>query len=300
MTDDSPAAVGSVDSDRPDAAGGPANRFPTGHYYSPMYDSGELAAKRDHVWPETARETVGIDWRATEQEELLRIFAQMPKLDFVHDATEDPTAYYTLNDQYPPLDAWVLACMIELSRPARMIEVGSGHSTLVCARANRERLDRAMHLTCIEPHPRDFLTAGVDGVNELRVEQIQDTPLELFAELSAGDVLFIDTSHTVKTGGDVPWIFGEIIPRLTPGVLVHMHDVFIPGDYPEAWVMDGWGWNEIYLIRAFLTWNERFEIVWGCQYMLQNHFDDVVAAFPALRPDQRHGGSSLWMAPRQT
>lgn len=275
----------------------PATRFPVGHYYSPMYDSRQLAAERERLWPPAPRETIGIDWRDEAQVELASQFAAAPKLDFVADPTEDPTVYHTRNDQYPPLDAWVLAGMLERVRPARMIEVGSGFSTLVSARVNRERLDRSMHLTCIEPHPRDFLTAGVDGVSELRVERIQDTPMELFGGLSAGDVLFIDTAHTVKTGGDVVWIFGEIIPRLAPGVLVHIHDVFLPGEYPEPWVMEGWGWNEIYLVQSFLAFNSAFEILWGSQYMLDRHLDAVLEAFPGI-PREAPTGGALWIRRR--
>ena len=292
------ATAGAADAAPARPLDAPANRFPTGHYYSPMYDSRELASRREQIWPQVLRETAGIDWRDAAQVELCRAFGEKPKFDFVEQSPDDPTVYFTRNDQYPPLDAWVLVGMLERFRPSRMIEIGSGFSTLVSARANRERLDRSVWLTCIEPYPRDFLTAGVDGVSELRVEKIQDTPLELFAQLSAGDVLFVDTAHTVKTGGDVTWIFGEIIPRLAPGVLVHIHDVFLPGDYPETWVMEGWGWNEVYLVQAFLSFNDQFDILWGAQYMLYTHPDEVIAAFPALPRDAMHGGS-LWIQRRQ-
>jgi SAM-dependent methyltransferase/predicted O-methyltransferase YrrM len=274
------------------------NRFPIGHYYSPMYDVEELASRRGRLWPQTPSETPGIDWRDRSQLELCRALGAEPKLELAADPTDDPTVYYASNDQYPPLDAWVLAGLLESRRPSRMIEVGSGFSTLVSARVNRERLDHSMRLTCIEPYPRQFLTGGVDGVSELRVEKVQDTPSELFAELSAGDVLFIDTSHTVKTGNDVTWIFGEVIPRLAPGVLVHIHDVFLPGEYPEHWVMEGWGWNETYLVQSFLAFNGAFDIVWGSQYMLNSHLHEVVTAFPGIAGDPWHGGA-LWIERRQ-
>jgi hypothetical protein len=151
-----------------------------------------------------------------------------------------------------------------------------------------------MRLTCIEPYPRDFIVAGVPGVTDLRVEQVQDTPLELFSELASGDVLFVDTSHTLKSGGDVTWIMQEIIPRLAPGVLVHIHDVFIPGEYPEQWVMEGWGWNESYAVRAFLSFNSAFEILWGTQYMLHTHPDAVIETFPGLASGPL-SGAALWI-----
>ena len=120
-------------------------------------------------------------------------------------------------------------------KPARMIEVGCGFSTLVSARVNREYFDSQIHLTCIEPYPRSFLTDGIEGVDDVVVQKIQDVPLEFFESLTSNDILFIDTSHTVKTGGDVTWIFHEILPRLSTGVIVHIHDFYLPGEYPEPW-----------------------------------------------------------------
>jgi hypothetical protein len=148
---------------------------------------------------------------------------------------------------------------------------------------------------CIEPYPRQFLLDGVAGISDLRVERIQDTPLELFEGLGEGDILFIDTSHTVKTGGDVIWIFHEVLPRLARGVYVHIHDVFLPGDYPEPWVLDGWGWNESYLVRSFLSYNSVFEVVWGSQYMLQRHPESIQRAFPEQAQYAARAGASLWI-----
>jgi Methyltransferase domain len=122
-----------------------------------------------------------------------------------------------------------------------MIEIGSGFSSLITARVNREERSGELNFTCIERYPRDFLQACVEGITNLRAERIQDTPLDVFDELEANDVLFMDTSDTVKTGRDVPWIFHQLIPRLAVGVYVHVHDGFLPGACPEAWVTDGWG-----------------------------------------------------------
>jgi hypothetical protein len=127
------------------------------------------------------------------------------------------------------------------------------------------------------------------------VEKVQDTPLEVFETLSSGDVLFIDTSHTVKTGGDVPWLFEEVLPRLAPGVHVHIHDIFLPGDYPEFWVQEGWGWNEVYLVHAFLAFNAGFEVTVGAQFMLHRHQDVLLETFPGLREHVHRAGAALWL-----
>jgi predicted O-methyltransferase YrrM len=274
-----------------------ACRFPLGHYYSPLPDNRELARepRRGMVWPERARPTPGIDWNGAWQRRLAEIFAAQDRLDFEDDESSDPTRYWTRNDQYPALDAWVLEGMLRYLRPRQMIEVGSGYSSLVTARVNREFLNGSMRFTCIEPYPRGFLQQGVPGISDLRVEEIQDTPLDLFETLGDGDVLFIDTSHTVKTGGDVAWIYGEILPRLSRGVVVHIHDAFIPGEYPEQWVLEGWGWNEIYLIRAFLAFNSGYDIMFGVRWMLENHPELIDEAFPGFGGHRDRGGAALWI-----
>jgi FkbM family methyltransferase len=281
---------------------GVACRFPLGHYYSPLPDSRELGRepRRAQVWAPTPRATPGIDWRPEAQRRLAtEVLEPQERLRFARTQTPDPTEYWAENDQYPPLDAWVLEGLLRHLRPARMIEIGSGYSSLVTARVNRELLDGSMAFTCIEPYPREFLLEGVPGISELRVEQVQDTPLELFEQLGAGDVLFVDTSHTVKTGGDVAWIYGEVLPRVPPGVVVHIHDAFLPGEYPQSWVLEGWGWNEVYLIKAFLAFNEEFEVMFGVQWMLHNEPELIDRAFPGFESYRERLGGALWIRRRE-
>ncbi|HUN78378.1 MAG TPA: class I SAM-dependent methyltransferase [Solirubrobacteraceae bacterium] len=241
------------------------------------------------------REAIGLEWNGEGQLSLCREMARQKCFGFPEEASDDETEYYAANGQFPPLDAWVLEGVLRHFKPRRMIEIGCGFSSLVSARTNCDHLDLGMELTCIEPYPRPFLLSGVPGITNVRVERIQDTPLELFVELGKDDIVFVDTSHTVKTGGDVTWIFHEIVPRLAAGVIVHIHDFFLPGDYPEPWVMEGWGWNETYLVRSFLTFNSAFKVLWGTKYMLIHHPDDVRVAFPNLDRYSAMGGASLWI-----
>src|SRR4051794_5808587 len=194
-------------------------RFPLGHYYSPVYDPRELAAepRRAQIWPPTPREAAGVDWRQDEQVALCTgPFAGQERLRFAVEETADPTEYFATNDQYPALDAWALEAMIRHHRPARIIEVGSGFSSLVTARVNREHFDSRIDFTCVEPYPRQFLVDGVPGITGLRVEKVQDSPLDVFTALGDGDILFVDTSHVVKTGGGGPWIYREVPPPPAP------------------------------------------------------------------------------------
>jgi hypothetical protein len=81
-------------------------------------------------------------------------------------------------------------------------------------------------------------------------------------------------------------------------VVVHIHDVFLPGDYPQPWVLEGWGWNEVYLVHAFLAFNSGFEVLLGAQYLLQNHRDVLDEAFPSLAAHEAGGGAALWLRRR--
>jgi predicted O-methyltransferase YrrM len=271
---------------------------PPGHFYSPIVDPAELIAepRRSRVWPARSRETLGVDWHDADQVALCRdVFAAQHRLSFRVEASDDPTEYFVMNDQYPPLDAWLLEAMIQWLRPRRMIEIGSGFSSLVTARVNRELLGGQLRFTCVEPYPRQFLLDGVPGISDLIVDLIQDVPLEAFDSLGARDILFIDTSHVVKTGGDVTWIFHEIVPRLATGVVVHIHDIFLPSEYPEAWVAEGRSWNESYLVHSFLAFNEAFEVVFGNSFMAERHPDVLAGAFPGWPTSPSRGGASLWL-----
>jgi predicted O-methyltransferase YrrM len=272
-------------------------RWPLGHYYSPVPDTRRLRLRRfnQRVWPPEPHATPGIDWRGEEQITLCQELAREKPLEFPAEATGDPTEYFKKNQMLPALDAWLLQAMLRRLGPARVVEVGSGYSSLVTARVNRELFGGRIQVTCIDPHVSHFLRGGVEGIAEIRAEEVQDTPLELFEKLEAGDVLFIDTSHTVKTGGEVPWLYNKVLPRLAPGVAVHLHDVFLPGDYPEEWVMEGRAWNELYLIESFLAFNSGFAILIGSRWMVQNDWPALVAAFPALQPEDAEIAGSLWI-----
>ena len=117
--------------------------------------------------------------------------------------------------------------------------------------------------------------------------------MEFFSQLDSGDILFIDSSHTVKIGGDVNYLFLEVLPRLKPGVIVHVHDIFFPFEYRRHWVLDEFRfWTEQYLLQAFLTFNSEFEVLMANYYLSRYHKEHLRAAFPDL---PRWIGGSFWM-----
>ncbi len=254
---------------------------------------------RSRIWPMTHHPQPGINWRESAQREfLVKVLGAQERLVFDDEGDPESGRYYALNGQFPPLDAWTLEGLLRHVNPGRVIEVGSGFSSLITARVNRELFRNEVHFTCIEPYPRSFLLRGLEGISELIVAKVEDVPLACFDELGNGDIVFIDTSHVLRTGNDVAWIYGQILPRLRTGVYVHIHDVFIPGDYPEQWVREGWGWNENYVVEAFLQFNEAFDVVLGVQWARQNAQQEVALAYPALVTSPDQGGASLWLRRR--
>ena len=268
------------------------------HFYSPLPDLGRLdqPEERTRIWPEEPHSMPGIDWRADDQLRLCtEVFARQEPFAFPRESSADTPEYAHDSRRYPPVDAFVLQAFLRHLRPARVVEVGAGYSSLVTARVNREYFGEQIHFAAIDPYPLEFLERGVPGLTELRAEQVQDTPFEVFEQLGENDVLFIDTSHVVKTGGDVPWIYNQILPRLRSGVVVHLHDTFLPWDYPEEWVFAGKGWNEQYLMQAFLAMNPAFEVMLGTHWMMRRHWDLLCRAFPDIVDSDRRDSSSLWI-----
>ncbi len=297
---DSPSSAPSEPA-RPEPRDEPRFYWPSlTHFHSPVPDTRilSLEASRARIWPEAAPQRRGIDWRGEQQLALVGELAKQTPLRFPEEPTADPLEYYAPNPSFGYYDSWAMGAMLRHLRPARMIETGSGWTTLLAARVNREYLNGEMELTCIDPYPQEFLSGGVDGLARLMKQPVEETPPATFEQLDAGDVLFIDGTHAVKTGGDVVFLFGEVIPRLRRGVVVHVHDIFLPRDYPEQWVLSGWGWNEQYLLQAFLAFNPEFEIVLGMAWLTENHPDVVADAAPGPAHERPRFEASLWFRRR--
>lgn len=267
---------------------------PLGHFYSPIGDIDALAAERLRLWPYDECCT-GIDFQAGAQTRLLRdIFPPLLEAFDYPEYTTDGVSYHLHNSQFGHADARALFALLRLWQPRRMIEVGSGYSTLLAADINRRFLDNALHLTAIEPFPRGFLQ-DLPGLQSLRIERVQDTPAHVFDALEAGDVLFIDSSHVLKTGSDLVHLLTQVLPRLASGVHLHFHDLFLPDEYPPQWVIDeNRSWNEQYVVQAILASNPRYRVLYGTQYALTRLTDVAHAAFGSLS-GQAYAGGSFWI-----
>jgi 2-polyprenyl-3-methyl-5-hydroxy-6-metoxy-1,4-benzoquinol methylase len=271
------------------------------HFYQPIPDAQSLP---ETVWSRPSK-LVAIDMNDAMQLDLLR--NEFPKFrdeyeKFPTRPTQNPAEFYLNNQLFDGSDALVAYCMVRHFQPRLVIEVGSGFSSLVLGQAVTKNNNNA-GLICIEPFPREFLKNGFPGLQKLIEKNVQDIDVKFFSQLEAGDMLFIDSSHTVKTGGDVNYLFLEVLPRLNPGVIVHVHDIFLPFDYRRDWVLDELRfWSEQYLLQGFLTFNSEFEVLMANSYMAHEYLDGLKTAFPSLKKLKATlpnpvgwGGGSFWM-----
>lgn len=199
------------------------------------------------------------------------------------------TGYAPGNGYFDSPDAEALYLMVRRAAPARVIEVGCGNSTRVTRQAV---LDGGLStvLTAIDPAPRADIAAVVDRFEQAPLEAVDP---EMFADLAASDILFIDSSHQVRMSNDVAHLFCRIIPALAPGVLIHVHDVFLPYEYPKRFFYDCPSWAEQYMLHALLQ-GGGYDILWP-GYHLQQDRPDAVAALPFLQNGRAH---SFWIRKR--
>lgn len=272
---------------------------PNGHFYSPVCDPADLKQRAAEIWPDPPSACLGIDFNDASHLEILRQWFPRHIKDFdypEHGAADTELShFYIQNSQFSWLDARALFVILRELQPRRVIEVGSGYSSLLMADVNRRFLGSRSRIRCIEPYPREFLKRGVAGIDAVLVQRVQDVPLSVFAELEAGDVLFIDSSHVSKTGSDVNYLYFEVLPRLACGVVVHIHDIFLPHDYPRDWVIDeNRSWNEQYVLRALLMHSSAFRTLFGCSYAWWRFPQEVIASL-GFHDRRGFAGASYWM-----
>jgi hypothetical protein len=265
-----------------------------GHYYSPFPDMAEVGRRINYIYPPTHFDLAGIDLRAEEQKQLLLKFLPYYASPFIERHHNPSSRYFRPNGSFPFQDAFTLYAMLQCFKPKRLVEVGCGMSSCVIL-DSCEKLQLGTTLTFIDPHP-DFMLQLIRPTDhtrfELRSQCIQDVPLEVFTQLDAGDILFIDTSHSSKIGSDVNHIFFRILPFLKKGVFVHFHDIWYPFEYPIDCLHRGMFWNEAYLLRAFLMFNQSFQIVLFNNFINQFMTDGIRASFPLFLDEP---GGSIWL-----
>jgi predicted O-methyltransferase YrrM len=269
-----------------------------GHFYSPYPDLAEIRERAGEIW-KPLDSAPGIDLRETQQWALLDDLAGLaPDLPFADSESSIATGRYRPDNRpYVLGDAVVLAAMLRHLGPRRYVEVGSGWSTAVALDVRDHYLDDT-EIICIDPYPTrllDVLAGENPAQFSLRRESVQDTNADVFDQLEAGDVLFIDSTHVVRAGSDVNHLVFEILPRLAPGVAVHVHDVFDGFEYPRRWVEERRAWSEAYLVRAFLQFNDAFAVTLFTSWL---HARDPARYLSALPQARQNPGAQLWLTRR--
>jgi len=263
------------------------------HYYQPLVNPKKHLKKSLR----NDRELTGIDFNVEEQ------LALLSKFDYNNELLAFPlqkradTEYYYHNFSFTPGDAEYLYNMVRHFKPKRMIEIGSGMSTLMTLNAiNKNKEDDKGYncrYTCIEPYEKSWLEK-LDI--ELQRKKVEDVDKSIFLELGPGDILFIDSSHMIRPQGDVLFEFLEVLPMIKSGVIVHVHDVFTPKDYRDDWIYDmHYLWNEQYLLEAFLSFNKEFRVIGALNYLTHHYRAQMAAKCPVFKDQLDREPGSFWM-----
>lgn len=263
------------------------------HYYEPQFDfsSIRLPLMQERALP-------GIDWNVDEQ------LALMDSLSFADELAATPAErteglrFHVNNSSFESGDAEFWYQLVRKKKPRRIFEVGSGNSSLMAIAAIRRNQEEdntyACKHICIEPYEMPWLEDTPALVVRERVEELAPS---FFSELENNDILFIDSSHVIRPEGDVLFEYLNLLPTLNSGVIVHIHDIFSPRNYPEEWLVGQVRfWNEQYLVEAFLTHNSSWSIIAALNYLRHNHYDRLKTVAPFLTQDREPG--SLYIQKR--
>ena len=271
--------------------------YPPGHFYSPIVDPSEIEAAFRHQSQQPA--PVNLPGIAISLDNHVALWQRMVPLLTEIPFPDEPTPgfrYHFRNANYSYGDASMLYAMLRLFEPRRLIEIGSGFSSACSLDTIDRYLNGRVDVTFIEPYAnllRQVLGHQTMQTVDLYETPVQHAPLELFSELANNDILFIDSTHVLKTGSDVCHELFNILPRLASGVLIHFHDMFWPFEYGEEWVLtENRSWNELYGIHAFLMYNKEFEIVFFNDYFRRWRRDLIAATYPNFL---NNTGGSLWL-----
>lgn len=262
------------------------------HFYDPLFNPKHLKRSlREN------RNLSHIDFNDSEQLKILNSFNYNNELiQFpLEDPMNDNREYYYNNGIFRSGDSEFLYSMIRLFKPHKFVEIGSGCSTLMAINAIKKNIssssDYVCEHICIDPYAEKWLER-----NDVKViyKKVEELDLSFFKELDANDILFIDSSHIIRSQGDVLFEYLEILPNLKKGVLVHIHDIFTPKDYLDEW-FGKYFWNEQYLLEAFLSFNKEFRIVGATNYLSHKYNEQFASKCPIFKSQKGREAASFWI-----
>lgn len=262
------------------------------HFHSPVPDLDDL--RRRDIWNRRSS-MEGIDFNEKAQMTLLARLGKNYGIEckWPLNPTKDVADFYIDNPSFSYGYAAILHSIIREFKPDRIIEIGSGNSSKIIAKAislNEKQLAKKCEYTVIDPYPLDHIKNKKIKIDHLDKNNVEETDPGFFDRLGKNDVLFIDSSHMVKIGNDVNYLFLEVLPRLKPGVIVHIHDINLPYEYQRVYAESETFrqfWTEQYLLQALLSGSRDFEVMLGLYYLMTDHSDQFKSAFPHYDP-KRH------------
>lgn len=205
----------------------------------------------------------------------------------------DNLKFELVNGSFMAVDAHVYYGVIREYRPRKIIEVGAGYSTRLSVLASRRTQSS---VTAIDPTPS---IVALQSSAKIIASKVEDLPLDMFTALNNGDILFIDSSHCLTTGGDIAFLYCEVLPRLKPGVLIHVHDIYLPDPYPAVYHKQRLYYNEQYVLQAMLDHSDRYEVLWPGAWMYAKFPKELTGIFPEItemrKPYPLAVPSSFWM-----
>jgi len=267
---------------------------PAGHFNSPIPDFESILENENHFWGNLPDELSGIELNTQEQLDLIENLKSFFDENPFPEHKSDAYRYYYENPAYGYEDGLFLNGMIRFLKSKRIIEVGSGFSSCLILDTNEQFFENSIACTFIEPYPDLFnsILRPTDFQNNTILKaKLEDVPVSEFSKLEKNDILFIDSSHVAKIGSDVNYLIHEILPNLNKGVFIHIHDIPYPFQYPKKWIEEGRGWNECYILRAFLQFNNAFKIRLFGSYLKKMHRPFLEKMLPQIV----ERGASIWL-----
>lgn len=269
-------------------------RYPPGHYGSTIPSKNDIERNQKAIFSGQSVTEDGINLNEDVQLKLLNKFIDYYKdYAFPESKTED-RRYYFDNKMFGFNDGFTLYSFLRHQPPRNIVEIGSGFSSALILDLS-DGILKDTRFTFIEPRPatlRRLMRASDEKRVTIVPSIIQDVELSTFDHLGEGDLLFVDTSHVLKIGSDLSKIFFAILPRLKPGVVVQIHDVYWPFEYPKEMLDEGRNWNEIYLARSFLQFNQVFEVLYFTSFLEHKHRKLMEEKMPGYF---KCTGKSLWL-----
>ena len=255
--------------------------FPiTSNYYEPLFNFDNLKNNLNEK-----RNLPGINFDIDKQIKNLNNFSFNKELQDLDLNNKSPNFKFNIdNSFFEAGDAEIYYQMIRHFKPKKIIEVGSGRSSLIAKEAinNNKQIDNfTSELTCIEPYENQWLEKNEIKVIRKKVEEVESS---MFLTLSENDILFIDSSHVIKPQGDIVKIFLEILPKLKSGVIIHIHDIFSPRDYLEKWLkIENRFFNEQYLLEGILDSSSRYSVLFSLNFLKNDYFNELKNVCPYLK-----------------